>query len=184
MTANTIDIAMHLKRMSLQRWSLAFAAAVAATAAPIATSMAAGSGQSPFVLALVVGLAVASIARPDSHIAVAVPVVAVWHWIASSGASTSAWTLAVALCLFVFHTLVALMATTPARGTIDRRSLSKWLRRTLAVVLATVGVWLVVLLVDQRQLAGSALATAAGLMVAISLMVGVIAPRRSKPSTE
>jgi hypothetical protein len=183
MTVITIDVAAQLGRMSLQRWSFSFAAVVAAPAAPIATSTAAGSGHSPFVLALVMGLAIASCAQPDSHVAVAVPVVAVWHWIASIGASTSGWTIVVALCLFVFHTIVALMATTPARGTIDRRSLSRWLRRTLAVVLATVGVWLLVLLVEQRQLAGSALVTATGLVVAISLLVAVVAPRRSKPST-
>ena len=51
---------------------------------------AAGSGPSPIMLALVVGLAVASIAQPDSHVAVAIPVVVVWHWIASTGVSRAA----------------------------------------------------------------------------------------------
>jgi len=130
----------------------------------------------------VAGLAVASIAQPDSHVSVAIPVVVVWHWIASTGASTTGWALVVALCLFVFHTIVALMATTPARATVDHRSLLRWLRRSLAVGLATVGVWLLVLLVDRRQLAGSALVTATGFIVAVSSMVALIAPRRSEPS--
>ena len=182
MRADTIDVAVQLRRMSAQRWSFAFAAVVAATAAPIVTSSAAGSGQSPFVLALVVGLAVTSIAQPDSHVAVAIPVVVVWHWIASTGASTTGWALVVALCLLVFHTIVALLATMPALATIDRRSGSRWLRRSVAVGLATVGVWLLVLLVDQRQLAGSALVTATGFIVALSLMVALVAPRRSEAS--
>jgi len=174
------DVATQLQRMSLQRWSLAFAGLLAATLAAVTTGIA-GSGQSPLVLALVVGLAGAAIAQPDSHIAIGVPVVTLWYWTASTGASTNPSSLVVAVCLFAFHTVVALMAMTPPRATIDPRSGARWLRRCLVVVLATVGVWLLVVLVGRRQLPGSATVTATGLVVATTLMVAFIASRRSGP---
>lgn len=180
MRLDATDVTIQLRRMSSQRWSLAFAALVTATLVPIVTGVA-GSGQSPVVLALVVGLAGAAVTQPDSHVALAVPFIAVWHWTASTEASTNGWALVVGICLFAFHAVVALMATTPPRATIDLRSCTTWLRRSLVVVLATVGVWLLVTLVERRQLAGSAIITATGFVVATSLMVALIAFRRSGP---
>lgn len=179
---DSADVTAHVRRMSPQRWSLAFTAVAVATLVPITTGIA-GSGQSPVILAIVVGLAGASVTQPDSHVALTVPLVALWHWTASTEASTGPWALVVALCLFAFHTLVALMATTPPRATIDRRSCARWLRRSLAVALATGAVWLLVVVVDQQRLAGSALLTAAGFVLATTLMVAMINPRRSGPPT-
>lgn len=177
---DTTDVTTQLQRMSAQRWSLAFSALVAATLVPIVTGVA-GSGQSPIVLAIVVGLAGAAVTQPDSHVALAVPFVAVWHWMASTDASTTGWALVVALCLFAFHTIVALLATTPPRATIDRGSCDRWLRRSVLVVLATGAVWLLVQLVAQQRFAGSAIITAAGFVVATMLMVAMITARRSTP---
>ena len=173
MSVDAADVTDRLRRMSPQRWSLAFTAVVSATLVPIVTGIA-GSGQSPIVLALVVGLAGASVTQPDSHIALTVPVVALWHWTASVDASTTGWVLVVALCLFAFHTLVALMATTPPRATVDRRSCARWLRRGMLVALATGAVWLLVVVVEQQRLAGSAIMTAAGFVAATTLMVAMI----------
>jgi hypothetical protein len=180
MRVDATDVATQLRRMSPQRWSLAFAALVAAASVPIVTGIA-GSGQSPVVLAVVLGLAGAATAQPDSHVGLTVPVVAVWHWTASTSASTSGWALVVALCLFSFHTIVALMSTTPPRATIDRRSSERWLRRGITVALATGAVWALVRIVDQQRVAGSAILTAAGFVVATSLMVATITSRRSAP---
>ncbi len=177
MMVDAADVATRLRRMSSQRWSLAFAGVATATVAALITGIA-GSGQSPLVLALVVGLAGAAITQPDSHVAIAVPVVVVWHWTASTGSFSGAWALVVGLCLFAFHTVVSLMATTPPGATIDRRSGATWLRRSLMVVLATIGVWLLVVLVEQRQFAGNATVTATGFVAATSLMVLLIAFRR------
>lgn len=180
MRLDATDVTIQLRRMSSQRWSLAFAALVTATLVPIVTGVA-GSGQSPVVLALVVGLAGAAVTQPDSHVALAVPFIAVWHWTASTGASTNGWALVVALCLFAFHTIVALMSTTPPRATIDRISTVRWLRRSLLIVLATGGVWLLVVLVEERRFAGSVTVTTAGFVAATSLMVALITFRRSGP---
>ncbi len=180
MSVEAAELAGRLRRMSPQRWSLAFAAVVAATIVPIVTGIV-GSGQSPIVLAIVVGLAGASVAQPDSHIALVVPLVAVWHWTASTDASVSGWAIVVALCLLAFHTLVALMSTTPPRATVDRRSAARWLRRSLAVAVATGVMWLLVRIVEQQRLAGNSIVTAAGLVLATTLMVAMINPRRSRP---
>ncbi len=181
MRVDTNDVATQLRRMSSQRWTLAFAALVAATLAPIVTGIA-GSGQSPVVLAIVVGLAGAAVTQPDSHIALTVPFVAVWHWTASTSASSSGWALVVALCLFAFHAIVALMATMPARATIDRRSGARWLRRGLVVALTAGAVWLLVQVVEQQRFAGSAIVTACGFVAATTLMMAMIASRRSAPA--
>jgi hypothetical protein len=173
------DVAAQVRRMSPQRWSLAFAAVVAATLAPIATGVA-GSSQSPVILAVVAGLAGASVTQPDSQVALTVPLVTVWHWTAATDASTSGWSLAVAMCLFAFHTLVALMSTTPPRATIDPRSMVRWLRRSMLAGSATVAVWLLVAAVDRLDLAGSSIVTAVGFVAATTLMVAMIAPRRSR----
>jgi hypothetical protein len=178
MSIEPTDVAAQLRRMSPQRWSMTFAAVTVALLAPITTGIA-GSGQSPVILALVVGLAGASAAQPDSHVALTVPFVAVWHWTASTEASAGASALVIALSLFVFHTLIALMATTPARATIDPRSGARWLRRCLAVALATGAMWLLVVVVDRQRVVGSALLTAAGFVLAAMLMVAMITPRRS-----
>lgn len=182
MSVDTADVTDRLRRMSPQRWWFAFAAVATAAFVPIVTGIA-GSGQSPIVLALVVGLAGASVTQPDSYVALTVPVVALWHWTASVDASTTGWVLVVALCLFSFHTLVALMATTPARATVDHRSCARWLRRGVLVTLATGAMWSVVAAVDQQRLAGSAIMTAAAFVAAAVLMVAVISNRRSAPPT-
>jgi len=173
------DVAAQVRRMSPQRWSLAFAAVLVATLVPIVTGIA-GSGQSPILLAIIVGLAGASVTQPDSHVALTVPLVAVWHWTASTSAPLNAWALVVALGLLGFHTLVALMATTPSRATIDSRSVGRWLRRGALIASATGAVWLLVVGVDRLDLAGSATVTTIGLVAATTLMVAMIAPRRSQ----
>lgn len=174
------DVAAQVRKMSPQRWSLAFAALVAAALVPIVTGVA-GSGQSPVILAVVVGLAGAAVTQPDSHIALMVPLVGVWHWTASTDASTSGWALVVAVCLLAFHALVALMSTTPSRATVDTRSVVRWLRRSGAVVAATVTVWVLVVTVDSVDLAGNAVVTAIGFVAAITLMAALIGPRRADP---
>lgn len=178
---DSADVAAQVRRMSPQRWSFAFAALVAAALVPIVTGVA-GSGQSPVILAVVIGLAGASVTQPDSHVALMVPIVGGWHWTASTDASTSGWALAVAVCLFAFHTLVALMSTTPPRATIDTRSVLRWLRRSIVVTSATAVVWVLVVTVDRVDLAGSAVVTTAGFVAATTLMVALIVPRRSQPS--
>ena len=178
---DTADVAAQVRRMSPQRWALGFAAVVAAALVPIVTGVA-GSGQSPIILAVVVGLAGASVTQPDSHVALGVPLVGFWHWTASTGASTSGWVFAVAVCAFAFHTLVALMSTTPPRATIDAGSVVRWLRRSVVIVAATVAVWVLVNAAERIDLSGSAVVTTTGFVAAIVLMLALITPRRSRPS--
>ncbi len=175
------DIAVRVRKMSPQRWVLTFTAVVSAALVPIVTGLA-GSGQSPIILAIVMGLAGASATQPDSHLALTVPLVGVWHWTASTDASISGWALLVALCLFSFHTLVALMSTTPPRSTVDTLTAVRWLRRSIVVASATGAVWALVVAVDRIDLAGSTVVTTIGFVAATTLMVALLAPRRPQPN--
>ena len=62
---------------------------------------------SSFVLVLALP-AVAAVSNPDSHTALAVEVVVVWHWLASTNDPTSPWVIPSRCALFVFHAVVAL----------------------------------------------------------------------------
>ena len=91
-----------LALVSAQRWVFV-AIAVSSVVAASATTAVVGGGQTPIVLALLIGLAVAAAIRPDSHTALLVETIVVWQWFAGVDDTTSPGALAVAMCLFVFH---------------------------------------------------------------------------------
>ena len=167
-------------RLSVQRGVLATIAIVAAIAASAATGLAAGQ-QSGVVLVLVVVLALAGVAFPDTFAATAVEIVVVLHWWASTDGATTAWSVATALCLFVFHAVIALMALTSFTATIARSILVRWVRRSVWVVLATIGMWLLVRGMAERQARGSAALTVAGFVTLAGL---VLATRNRRTPNE
>lgn len=158
-----------LQRVSWQRWGLTALSVLAAAAASTSTALAAGH-QNIVVFALIVGLAIASVISPDTHAATAVEVIVIWQWFATTDDLTSAWAVPVALCLFVFHTIIALMALTPTTAKVDRSILVRWSRRSGYVVLATVGMWALVAIMDERRAAGSAALTLAGFVTLTALI--------------
>lgn len=179
MTSGRLERMVHqLQLVSWQRWVLNAVSVLAAAAASTSTALATGH-QNIVVLALIVGFAIASVISPDTHAATAVEVIVIWQWFATTDHPTSAWAVPVALCLFVFHTIIALMALTPITANVDRSILVRWSRRSGYVVLATVGMWALVALMDERRAAGSAALTLAG----FATLAGLIAVTRARSAT-
>ena len=121
---------------------------------------------------------------PDTHAATAVEVIVVWQWLASTDDPTNAWAIPIALCLFVFHTAIALMALTPMTANVDRSILLRWSRRSGYVVVATIGMWALVVVLHERRAAGSAAVTLAGFVTLTVLVVAtrtLSAARESRP---
>ncbi len=143
-----------LAMVSSQRWLFGVIAVVAAVVAS-----AASAGSSGFAVVLVLGVAVAAVVRPDSHTAAVVGIVVVWQWIVRAGDVADPIVVVVASALFVFHTVIALMAVTPSSAIVDRVLVWRWLRRCGLVLVATLSMWLIVAVMVNRQAPGSVLLT-------------------------
>ena len=100
------------------------------------------------------GLAATACARADTHTALVAEAVVLWQWLATVDDVTSAWTVVVAMCLSVFHALVALMAVTPITAVVAPAILRSWVQRVLIVAAATLAVWVCVLVLDERRAPG------------------------------
>jgi hypothetical protein len=159
--------------VSRQRWILIAGSVVAATAATTFTALAAGN-QTGAIVVLVVGLAIGAAASPDSHTALVVEVLVVWHWLASIDDPMTAWVIPMTWCLLVFHTVIALMAVTPITADVDRTTLVRWAGRTACVALGVSAMWALAVAMDERDAAGSTALTVLGL---VALTVLVVATR-------
>ena len=168
MSVELADAGRRFARVSPQRWSLSFAALLAAAIAPVATGLA-GDSLSLFAIVLVIALAALTVVRPGADTAVAVLIAVVWYWLAAVDDTTSPWVLAVAGALFAFHTIVALLATTAPTATIDRASMRRWAVRSAPVAAAIVASWLAVVAFDRGSNPGSVWLTALALVVAAAL---------------
>lgn len=156
--------------VSWQRWALIAAAVLAAVAASTICAVEAGH-QTGVVVVLVAMLALAAASIPDSHTALAVEGLVVWQWLASTDDPTLAWVVPLALCLFAFHTVIALMAVTPISAVVDRSILVRWSARSGYVVVATIGMWVLAFVMDERRAPGNAYVTFVGFVALILLVV-------------
>ena len=94
-------------------------------------------------------------------------VLAVVAWLSSEGGATPRQEgLPVALCLLVFHGLLAAMAVTPHSATVHPDVLRRWLQRTGAVAVATGIVWLLVGALERRDAPANPQLTLLALLVA------------------
>jgi hypothetical protein len=143
---------------------------IAVVAASTITTLVAGQ-LIVVVLVLIVGLAIGSAIRPDSHTATAAEAVVVLQWLVSTRDETTAWAILTALCLLVFHMVIALMALTPITATIDRSILLRWSRRGGWIAVATIGTWALVLAMAERRAPGSAALTVVGFVTLSGLIL-------------
>ncbi len=165
--------------VSGQRWLFVALSLGCVAGASTITALVTGS-PSDVGTALMVGLAVVAVIRPDSHGALVVEVAVVWQWLAAHDDVTTPWVMPFAVLLFVFHSAVALMAVTPIAAHVDGLLLLRWLRRCGAVVAATVGVWTIVVVMEQRRAPGSAALTVAGFMT-LTVLILVMRSRSAPP---
>ena len=105
--------------VSGQRWLFVAVSLGCVAGASTITALVAGS-QPGVAIALMTGLAVVAVIRPDSHGAFVVEVAVVWQWLAATDDVTTPWVIPFAVLLFVFHTAVALMAVTPIAAHVHR----------------------------------------------------------------
>ena len=158
--------------VSGQRWLFVAVSLSCVAGASSITALVAGS-QPSVAIVLMVALAIVAVIRPDSHGALVVEVAVVWQWLAATDDVTTPWVIPFALLLFVFHCAVALMAVTPIAAHVHHGLLLRWLRRSGSVVAATIGVWIVVLVMDQRRASGSAALTLVGFVILTVLIVAM-----------
>jgi hypothetical protein len=175
----TLQIGLdRVARVSAQRWFLAGAAIGSALGASLAASLAGSGGAAP-VLVLVAGSSVGATARPDAPVALLTIVVVVWQWLVTTDDTLSPFAIGVASGLVVFHTLIALLDSTPPGATIERAVLLRWARRVVFSIVATAGVWGAAVLLDRRPDTGSTSLTVTGIVVAILLALALRVERRT-----
>lgn len=161
-----------LRSTSVQRWGLVALAVVAAVSSSAVTAAVSG-GSATWVVYLIAVLALAAVSEPDSLVGFAVLGVVFAQWLISNDDPTTAWAVVVALALFVFHTVLALMAVTPPAGTVHPSVLIRWLARSGFVATATLAVWAVVVVLDRSDIAGNAWLTTAAFAVVIALAAAI-----------
>ena len=139
-----IDLA---RVVSPQRWRLGFLAVTSATVAAVA----AGFGIGPFLVLMVVIPAVISTISAGTQTAVVVVLIVVVEWLGSADDVTSPAALVIALALFVFHAILALLAVTPHSASVSPVVLRRWVQRSSFVGGSTIALWVFVLVLEQRE---------------------------------
>lgn len=161
---------------SLQQWLLRTVALLMPFAALLA---AAGANErwwpAGFFIVGILGAAAAM--RPDTHAALVVVIAIVWHWLATVDGTGGWWLLGAALCLLVYHGVIAISASLPTGGDLPLSTIGGWLVRTATVgVIATI-VWGFVVVLDRRDAPGNGLLT--GLALAVIAIAAVLIRNRS-----
>jgi len=169
-----LDQALATRR---QRWVLGAAAVASVVAASLLVGAGGASGRE-LAIATVVSAVLATIAVGGSgtHVGSLVLAIVALEWLVFVDDETSPRAIGVAVCLYVFHSLLALMAATPHTSVIDARVLRRWAVRSVFVIATTVAVWALVVTLERRQAGGSQALTVVGLVVVI---VTVVALRRA-----
>lgn len=148
-------LATSLQRLILM--TLAFGAALGTS-----LLIAAGPGRSgAWLISLIAFAAVIVVVEPDEHLALTVIGLVVLQWLATDPEPTTARALVVAVGLFSFHSVVAMMAVTPHSATVPRPVLVRWALRTGSVLAATPVVWFLTIGFDGREIPASAPLTVA-----------------------
>ena len=136
--------------VSTQRWAFGVIAVASIVGALLLTSVGTDDRFGWFAVFTVV-MAVAAAVQAGSHTAAAVVALVVLQWLSAIDDVATPRSLPVALCLLVFHVLLAVMAVTPHSATVHPDVLRRWLQRTGAVAIATGIVWLLVGALERRD---------------------------------
>ena len=117
----------------------------------------------PVVNVVILGLALVCVVLPDSHFGFLVVLVVGIDWLATVHDRTTPWSVGAAVSLAVFHASMAAASVAPPAAKWTRTMCRRWMRRSLAVMVASVGTWAVVAAIHGRHVAGSAALVAAAL---------------------
>ena len=106
---------------------------------------------------------------PDSHTALVLEAIAVWQWLASTDDATDPRVIPMACGCFVPH-----RHRVDGRHADQRRHRSvlvRWGRRSMLVVVATVGMWAVAFVMNERRAPGNSALTLLGVVTLTALIV-------------
>lgn len=165
---------------SLHRWVLMFVA-VTSLAAPSFVIAAATPFTDTWVAYCVLVLALVVVVEPGEQLGLVMLAIVFFQWLTLDQAVTSPWSMAFAICIYVFHTSVALMAVTPHTASIQRDIQIRWTFRSLVVAAATVGVWLLVVAFERDDPSSGNVALTAMALVVLTVAV-VVFQSRSRSS--
>lgn len=154
---------------SRQQWWLRLVTVLAPLGALFAVTAEVGTWW-PFGLVVVTVLACASAIQPDSHTALVAIAVCAAHWLITVDRVDTPWLPAASVCLLAYHAVNALAAAFPTGGKVPTPTLVRWLRRTMFGASVTVGMWLLVVLLDRRDAPGNGLLTALALAILAGAM--------------
>jgi hypothetical protein len=112
---------------------------------------------------VIVALALVCVVLPDSHVGLLVVLVVGVDWLATVHDRATPWSIGAAVSLAVFHASMAAASVAPPAARWTRAMCRRWMRRSLAVMAASVGTWAVVAAIHGRHLGRSALLVAASL---------------------
>ena len=118
----------------------------------------------PVVNVVIVGLALACAVAPDSHVGLLVVLVVGVEWLVTVHDRATPWSVGAAVSLAVFHASMAAASVAPPAARWTRAMCRRWMRRSLAVMLASVGTWVVVAAIHGHHVASSAMLVAASLV--------------------
>jgi hypothetical protein len=142
---------------------------LSSTMSAVACTWLAAGHTVPIVNFVIFGLALACVVVPDSHIGLLVVLVVAIEWLATVHDRTTPWSVGAAAALTVFHASMAAASVAPPAARWTRAMCRRWMRRSLAVMVASVGTWAFVAAIHGRLVAGS------GVLVAASLAAIAIA---------
>lgn len=156
---------------SRQQWLLRAGAASAAVAAMGIAVVIAGWSATAFVVVL--GLAVLTSLWPDSHAPLVVDVVVILSLAVAIDDPASPWLPCAAVCLLAHHAAVGLAASIPIGGELPASVIVRRARHAALVAGATVALWLVVVVLEQRELPGNVVVSVVGLAAATGLALAL-----------
>ena len=122
----------------------------------------------PVMDVVIFGLVLACVVLPDSHVGLLVVLVVGVEWLVTVHDRTTPWSVGAAVSLAAFHASMAAASVAPPAATWTRAMCRRWMRRSLAVMVASVGTWAVVAAIHGHHMASSAVLVTASL-VAIAI---------------
>lgn len=143
---------------------------IVACAGSTGGAVVAGGNASPLLMVCAALLALGTIARPDSHLGLALVAVLALHWYAAD-VSQPAWSLVPATAIVAVHVLTAHAAIVPPRAQVRRAVMTRWARQVATVLAATSAVWLLTLAFGQIHGEGLVLLTSGGVLLVLAVAV-------------
>ncbi|HSB87808.1 MAG TPA: hypothetical protein VLD86_15960 [Ilumatobacteraceae bacterium] len=120
----------------------------------------------PAINVVIVALILVCAVLPDSHIGLLVVVLVGIEWLATVHDETSPWAVGAAASLTVFHASMAAASVTPPAARWTRAMRRRWVRRSVAVMLASSATWAVVAAIHGLDVTSSTVLVTSSLVAA------------------